>query len=299
MNILCVGHITYDITFPCDSFPKENTKTRFHEKEECTGGPAAIAAFLLGKWNQSVEIAGIIGNDEYGRKISKEFALNRIGTKHLILDENFKTSHSLVLANRSNGQRTILTYCEKDKNLKPFDMEKEPDIILIDGYEYEASKYILQKYPKAISVIDASYDKKEVLELAKMVNYLVCSKDFAQKITGIKIDFENKQTLLDIYTKMTKMFQNKIVITLESEGCLYSQNDQIKIMPSIKVKTIDSTGAGDIFHGAFVYGLTKNFDFEKLLKFSNIAGALSVTRVGGYRSIPTLEEMNDIYEQVK
>ena len=46
MKVLCVGHVTYDITFPCDSFPKENTKTRFHEKEECTGGPTAIAAFL-------------------------------------------------------------------------------------------------------------------------------------------------------------------------------------------------------------------------------------------------------------
>lgn len=299
MRILCVGHVTYDVTFPCDSFPKENTKTRFREKEECTGGPAAIAAFLLGKWHQTVEFAGVVGTDEYGKKISKEFSLNRVSTKHLMMDENVKTSHSLVLANRSNGQRTVLTYAPKDRSLKPFDLEQAPDIILIDGYEYEASKHLLEKYPKAISVIDASYDKKEVLDLARMVNYLVCSKEFAERVTGVKIDFENKQTLLDIYTKMENMFKNKVVITLEAYGCIYRYQGQIKIMPSIGVKTVDSTGAGDIFHGAFVYGLAKNFDYEKLIKFSNIAGALSVTRVGGYRSIPTLEEMNDIYEQVK
>ena len=70
-------------------------------------------------------------------------------------------------------------------------------------------------------------------------------------------------------------------------------------MPAIKVKTIDSTGAGDIFHGAFVYGLAHNFSLEKALKYATIAGALSVTRVGSYHSIPTLEEMNDVYEQVK
>lgn len=299
MKILCIGHVTYDITFPCDSFPKENTKTRFHEKEECAGGPAAIAAFLLSKWGQSVQMAGIAGNDEYGRKLKREFSINRIGTKNLILKDDVKTSHSLILANRSNGQRTILTYADKYNKLKSVSFEQTPDIILIDGYEFEASKDALLKYPNAISVIDASYDKKDVVTLAKMVKHLVCSKEFAEKATGIKIDFNYKQTLLDVYTKMEEIFKNNIVITLEAEGCIYKHNNQIKIMPGIRVKTIDSTGAGDIFHGAFVYGLAKGFDYEKTLKFANIAGALSVTRVGGYKSIPTLEEMKDVYEQVK
>jgi len=234
--ILCVGHVTYDITFPCDSFPKENTKTRFHEKEECTGGPSAIAAFLLSKWKEEVEFAGVSGNDEYGRKIQKEFSINRISTKHLILKEEFKTSHSLVLANRSNGTRTILTYADKYNKLEPFDLEKEPAIILIDGYEYEASKHLLRKYPNVVSVIDASYDKKEVIDLCKMVNYVVCSKDFAEKVTGIKIDYSYKQTLIDIFGKLEGMFKNNIVVTLEKEGCLYKYKDQIKLMPSIKVK---------------------------------------------------------------
>ena len=299
MRVLCVGHVTYDITFPCDIFPKENTKTRFHEKEECTGGPTAIAAFLLSKWGLDVDIAGMVGSDEYGRKIQKEFSINRIGTKHLILKDDLKTSHSLVLANRSNGERTILTYADKHNKMPSFEVEMEPDIILIDGYEADASKKLLKRYPNAISVIDAGYDKKEVIDLCKMVNYVVCSKEFAEKVTGIKIDFNHKQSLIDVFTKMENILKNTIVITLEAEGCMYRYNGEVKIMPSIRVKTIDSTGAGDIFHGAFVYGLANKFDFEKMLKFANIAGALSVTRVGGYRYIPSLEEMNDVYEQVK
>ena len=61
MKIICLGHITYDITFPVDTFPKENTKVRFFEKEQCAGGPASIAAFLLGKWGQKPMIAGQVG----------------------------------------------------------------------------------------------------------------------------------------------------------------------------------------------------------------------------------------------
>ena len=298
MKILCIGHITYDITFPVYTFPKENTKTRFHEKEECAGGPATIAAILLAKWNQNVELAGILGNDEYGRKIKKELTLNRVGTKYIPLKEDYKTSHSLVLANSSNGTRTILTYADKNNHLDPFNVEEYPDIILIDGYEYEISKTILKKYPKAISIIDASYDKKEVIEIASMVKYLICSKEFAEKVTGIKIEYQNKETLLKAFLKMENIFKNNVIITLEENGCIY-RNIDVKIMPGIKVKVVDSTGAGDIFHGAFVYGLAKNFNLEKTLKYATIAGALSVTRVGGYHSIPTLEEMNDVYEQIK
>lgn len=299
MKILCVGHITYDTTFPADSFPKENTKTRYHEKTDCAGGPAAIAAFLLGKWNQDVEIAGLLGNDEYGKKIKKEFSLNHVKVNNLVLDENISTSHSLILANKENGSRTILMYVPKHSHLNPFTPNENPDIILIDGKEYEASKELLKKFPEAITVIDADRDKKEIIDLAREVKYLVCSKSFAEKVTGIKIDFDDKLTLVKNYTKMEEMFKNNIIITLEENGVLYKHNNQIKIMPSVKVKTIDSTGAGDIFHGAFVYGLANNFDYEKNLKFAVLASALSVTRVGSYKSIPTLEEMNDVYDEIK
>lgn len=299
MKILCIGHITYDITFPINTFPKENTKERYHEQIECAGGPASIAAFLLGKWNQNVEIAGLLGNDEYGKKIKKEFSLNRVKTDNLILDSTTKTSHSLILANQTNGSRTILMYVQKHSYLKPFTPEEKPDIILLDGHEYEASKQLLKTYPDAISIIDAGRDKKEIIDLAREVKYLICSKEFAEKVTGIKIDFSNKLTLADIYTKMETMFKNNIIITLEENGVLYRYNGQIKIMPSVKVKTIDSTGAGDIFHGAFVYGIANNFDYEKTLKFASIAAALSVTRIGSYKSIPTLEEMNEVYDEIK
>ena len=299
MKILCVGHITYDTTFPTDSFPKENTKVRYHEKTECAGGPAAIAAFLLGKWGEDVSIAGLLGNDEYGKKIKNEFSLNRVNTSNLVLDKNIDTSHSLILANRVEGSRTILMYVPKHAKLNPFIPNEKPDIILLDGHEYEASKDLLKKYPDAITIIDADRDKKEVVELAREVKYLICSKTFAEKVTGIKIDFNDKLTLVQNYTKMEEMFKNNIIITLEENGVLYKYNNQIKIMPAIKVKTIDSTGAGDIFHGAFVYGLANNFEYEKNLKYAVLASALSVTRVGSYKSIPTLKEMTDIYDEIK
>lgn len=296
MRITCLGHITYDTIFPINKFPKENTKVRFYEKELCAGGPASIAAFLLGKWGKRPMIAGVVGNDNYGRLIKRMFEINNVDVKNLQLLPSAETSQSFVLSNKKQGSRTVYSYVSKNNKMRPFKVET--DIILIDGHEFEMSKEILKQNPKAISVIDAGRSKKGVVELAKLVDYVVCSKNFAEEVTGIKINFDDKTTLAKVYRKMEKIFKGTIIITLESKGCLYCLDGKLKLMSSLKVKTVDSTGAGDIFHGAFVYGLAQNFDLEKNLKYSTIASALSVTKVGAYKSIPTLKETELVYNEI-
>lgn len=299
MKVLCIGHVTYDITFPIDDFPLENSKNRYSVKEECIGGSASIAALLLGRWNLDVQVCAVAGNDNYGRRIKKEFSLNGVQTSNLVLKDGYDTSKSVILVNRMNGSRTVLGYDPRDYFLDSVQLSYVPDIILMDGYEGRASVDLIRRFPAAISVLDADKNKPDILGLAKMVNYLICSKDFAESVTGVRIDYENKNTLIDVYSKMEKEFKNNIIITLGYDGCLYKYKNQIKVMPSVRVKSVDSTGAGDIFRGAFVYGLVNNFDLEKNLKFSNIAGALSVTRIGGYKSIPSLGEMKEVYNEVK
>lgn len=299
MKILCIGHAAWDITTVVDEYPVENSKNRVFERYECGGGPASTAAYLLGKWGMNATIMAIVGDDYYGHNIKKEFDDVSVNTKYLELNPSFKTTSSHITANRQNGSRTILTYRPSDMKMSDVELDFEPDIILVDGQEPELSKKIITKYPKAISVIDAGRDKKEVVELAHMVNYLVCSKDFAEKVTGLNIDYNISNSLQNVYLALESMFKNNIIVTLEDKGCLYKYNGVIKIMPSIKVKPIDTTGAGDIFHGAFVYGLANNFDFEKSLKLSNIAGAISITRVGTRNSIPTMEEMSEVYNEFK
>lgn len=299
MKILCVGHAAYDITIPVESFPIENTKNRVHQKIECGGGPANTAAYLLGSWGMDVAFAGIVGDDLYGHNIIRELKDVHVNTDYVEVSKDYQTTSGFILVNQENGSRTVFNYHPTDMKMHDFELNFEPDIILFDGQEYDISVKLLDKYPKAISILDAGRDRLEIIELAKKVDYVVCSKEFAEKVTGLKIDYQNMKTLEDIYKGMNQKFKGTIVITLESHGCLYEYEGQIKIMPSIQVKTVDSTGAGDIFHGAFAYGIAKNYDFETILKLSNIAGTISVTRVGGRNSIPTKEEMECVYEQFK
>ncbi len=295
MKILCLGHAAYDVTVPLDEYPIENTKNRVDELFECGGGPASNAAYLLGKWGMNVYFAGVVGTGEYGNTIKREFEEVNVNVDYLELNSSYKTTFSFIVANRGNGSRTILTYRTKDMKMSNLELTFEPNIILIDGQEYEISKKILRQYPSSISIIDAGRATPEIVELAKMVNYLVCSKEFAEEVSGITIDYNDNQTLVDLYNNLQQIFNNKIVVTLEKKGCLYEHEGTIKLMPSIKVTAIDSTGAGDLFHGAFTYGIAKQWPFEKVLKVSNLTGALSVTRIGGRNSVFSKEEMKEVY----
>lgn len=299
MKILCIGHAAYDITLPIDSFPIENTKNRVTERVECGGGPASNAAYLLAKWKMESYFAGVIGNDVYGSKILKEFNDIGVHTNFLEINKDLTTTSSFIIASKENGSRTILTYRPNDMKMSGFDLDIKPDVILIDGQEPEISKKILLDNPNAISIIDAGRVNPEIIELSKLVNYVVCSRDFAENITNIKIDYNNNKTLVDVYVSLKEILKNNIIITLEEFGCIYEDNANIRRMPSIKVKAKDTTGAGDIFHGAFAYGIANGYNIEKTLKYANIAGAISVTRVGGRYSIPTLEEVEEKYATFK
>lgn len=295
MKILCMGNASYDITYEVDKYPIENTKNRIDKQTTCGGGPAATAAFLLGKWGSDVSFAGVVGADLYGRKIKDEFTSVNVDTTYLEINKDIATTLSFIIANTTNGSRTILTHRAHDLLMKDIDISFKPDILLIDGQEYVQSEKILATYPDIISIIDAGRPKPEVISLAHKVTYLVCSKEFAETVTDYKLDYDNPSTLTTLYQKMEAIFNNVIVITLEAHGCIYKKDNKIMLMPTISVKTVDSTGAGDIFHGAFTYGISKKWDIEKVITVATIAAGISVTRVGTRYAVPSKEEMKAYY----
>jgi len=293
MKVLCIGHASYDVTMPMESFPIENTKYRINDVIECGGGPASNAAYLLAKWGIDTYFAGVVGKDENGKKIKKEFEKVGVNTTYLELDSKSETTLSIIINNKKNGSRTIFTKRNKKMEMKK-EISDKFDIILMDGEEPKAGKKLIKDNPDAITIMDAGTMRPAVVELSKLVDYVVCSKAFAEDYTGIRINIQDSDTMKKIFKALDKDFKN-VVITLESKGAVYQDDNKIKLMPTLKVEPVDSTGAGDIFHGSFVYGLANGFDMEKIIMMSNITGALSVTRLGGRFSMPSLKEVKDMY----
>lgn len=297
MKYVCIGHATYDTTLPVDKYPIENKKTRLSNKQECGGGPASNAAYLLAKWGCNVGFVGIVGNDYYGQCIMKEFNSIGVNTDYLEKKSGIKTDSSYIISNLENGSRTILTVKEQkiDSLSSQIDIS-DAKYILLDGEHYLTGLEILEKNSNAISVLDAGRCTEEVIELGKKVNYLVCSKDFAEEFTNTSIDVFNINSLVYVHKTLEDYFKTNVIITLETNGS-FVKNNGYKIIPTIPVKTVDSTGAGDIFHGAFVYFLSLGYDLEKVVELSSITSAISVTRIGSRYAIPELSEVLERYRQ--
>jgi len=298
MKIICIGNAAYDVTLPIDHFPIENKKIRLDQSRvECGGGSASNCAYLLAKWGMETYFGGVIGDDYYGDKIIKEFEEIGVNTKYLEKKSGVSTTSSFIIANTSKGSRTILTDKKKESVMSKIEIDDKFDVILLDGYEKAFAKEVIKKNPKAIKIIDAGSLRENTVELAHMVDYIVCSKDFAEEFTKKKIDYNDMRTLIEIYDDLKHEFSQKIVITLEDKGCFTYENGY-KMVPSIKVDTVDSTGAGDIYHGAFTFCIANKYDLITTMRMANIAGALSVTKLGGRNSVFTLDEVKAKYDEL-
>jgi len=295
MKILGIGNSAYDITILVSEYPEENKKIRLENKViGCGGGSVSNGSYLLSKWGVDTTIASVIGKDVYGNKIEEEYRNINLNTKYLEKTD-LQTPTSYIIANTSNGSRTILI--DRDKlsfnNIKHID--EDFDYILADG-GYVDLAYETIKNNKAISLLDAGKKSDDILKLCEVSDYIVCSNDFAKDYTNIDFSYDDINTIKNVYDKIQKDFKGLLIITLESYGAFVKLNEEYHLIPSIKVKALDSTGAGDIFHGALLYFISQGYDLLDAIKYANITGAISVTRIGGRNSIPELEEVLNYHE---
>lgn len=300
MKFVCVGHATYDITLPVETYPIENKKQRIKKKIECGGGPACNASYLLGKWKNDVSFVGVVGNDYYGQQIIKELNTIGVNTEYVEKNSSTDTDTSFIMSNINNGSRTILT--TKKKEIESLDNPIEitdANYILVDGEHFLTAKEVILRNPKAISVLDAGRFNKSVVNLGQIVNYVICSKDFAESFANMKIDYSNSESLIKVYNILKNTYQKQIIIiTLEEHGSFTCIDERYCIIPSLKVKAVDSTGAGDIFHGSFLYFLSQNYySLKEVIKLASITSALSVTKIGSRLAIPELEEVMEVYNK--
>ena len=298
MRFVCIGHSTYDTTLPVKEFPEENKKIRIPNHIECGGGPASNGAYLLGKWGMNTTMVSVVGDDHYGHEIIKEYESVGIDTRYVEVNPKHRTSSSYIIANTSNGTRTILS--SKKQAIRKLDMPVSDiiaDVILIDGEHPESAYEIFMNNPDAISVIDAGRLNDETKFLGKKATYVICSKDFAEDFAEEEIDLKRLDKLEEIHKKLEEYYETCVIITLEAAGSFTKIDGVYQIIPSVKVKAVDSTGAGDIFHGAFTYFIANGSSLLDSIHYASITSAISVTRIGSRYSIPMLQEVLD-YEDV-
>jgi sulfofructose kinase len=248
---------------------------------------------LLSSWGVACGLATTLGDDEYGRKIMAEF--RAVGTD-LSLTEirpGHRTPVSVILVNLENGSRTLVNWKAQKSNLglNPALLGGlSPRVLLLDGHELDASRAALHEFPDAISILDAGSLHAGTAALAGQVQYLVASEKFARQVTQLAA-LGTLELQTTCWHKLKERYQNQLVITFGEQGLIAEDAGACRVLPAFKVAPVDTTGAGDIFHGAFAYAMWQQMDLWPGLKFASMTAALSVQKRGGRPSIPALAEV--------
>lgn len=300
MAILSVGFSCFDQFFFLNEWPQENTKNFSNDFMESGGGPAANAAWLLGLWGENVYYIGHLNQDLYGSRIIDEFAQSGVKTGQVILSDEMVTPLASVLVNRLTGLRTIitrkmqilpsLTFDQKlklDEFAEQLIASDEPVTILIDGHEPEISEYLLKKLPAAQVVMDGGSLRESNLTLAAWTDYFVVSEHFARDYIGLKsLNLEADINIALI--ELNKLCRGEAFITLGEKGCAFLKNGVMQIIPAWLCNAVDTTGAGDVFHGAFTYGVHYKWHIDNIILFASLTAAISIEKKGVRESMPDL-----------
>ena len=298
LKAICMGRLSYDINLVVDKMPVEGSTSEFFEKKGCGGGAAGNFGYALAKWGIGVSVAGVLGNDVNGTRIRKEFESVHIDTRYIEPSYDNDTPISTIIINKVTKNHTVYNISDKYVALKKCDFDFTPDLIVVDGYDVVMDKNLLERFPHCLSVLDASIVTSSVADLLRRVKYAICTQEFAQSVTGVKIDFQHPKTLVELFQKLKrKNLNTEFIVTLGEKGALYCVNNQIKVSPSLKVETVDTYGCGQIFRAAFAYSILTDGDLEKAVKWACIAAGLTSTQIGARTAIPTLEDIKNIYEQ--
>lgn len=298
MKALVIGESKLNIMAMKKGQVVVNGENNYDDFIECGSGSACNVAYALGKYKMDSYLASVVGDDTFGNIVKKELEAEGVHTEYVETAYEKRTTLSFITLDLETQEKTISNITKEKLLLKKSEVQFEPDIIYTDGYDYGATLALLNRFTNRPSVIGAKKCDKEVLELCKYCKYIVASKEFAEWLSGTKIDFNNPGSLVTVYSAMLKKLINKeIVITLEDQGALYINNNQIKVMPGLKLDVKDTTGSGDIFRAAFIYAVSQGYDIEKIITFANIAAGLTCGKVGTREAVPGISDIMTYFKQ--
>ncbi|MDD1617285.1 MAG: carbohydrate kinase, partial [Methylococcaceae bacterium NSP1-2] len=279
----------YDLVFSVAQHPAENEKTVADSFIACGGGPAANAAVMVAKLGLTAAFAGYLGRDVYGELHNQELLAHSVNTQ-CVLRGNSPTPLSTVIV-KPDGNRALINYKGDTKPLTADAIDfsaLNPKVILFDGHEPFISVPLAEHARKTgiATVLDAGSVHEGTLALMGLVDYLVCSEKFALQLKG------DEQTALAYLAT----FAPFVVITLGERGLIWQHGEKSSALPAIAINAIDTTGAGDAFHGAFAAGIAAGLDWLTVLRYASVAGSLCCTKMGARLGLPSKEEHETLFD---
>jgi sulfofructose kinase len=288
VDILCVGHASYDLIFSVAHHPGDDEKIFATALMGCGGGPAANAAVTVARLGFKAAFAGYLGHDVYGDSHVQELINEGVNTD-LVVRGLSPTPLSTILV-KPDGKRALINYKGDTQPLAANAIDFSAinaKVVLFDGHEPEISVPLVEMAHKhgIPTVLDAGSLHKGTSALMDKVDYLACSEKFAQQTSG------------DVETALMQLagLSPNVIITLGEHGLTWQRSQERGTVPAFPVKAVDTTGAGDAFHGALAAAVACGMSWQDTLRYASAAGALCCTKTGARPGLPSKKGLEALF----
>lgn len=292
VDLVGVGLNATDTLIPLTTYPARGSKVEYRGATVMPGGQVATAMVACQTWGLCTRYVGKLGDDRAARLHREAFA--RVGVEAKLIEvAGADSPQSLILVD-DGGERTVL--CRRDERLvlKPEDLQREWIVnaraLHVDGYDTAAATLAAGWAHVAGIPVIADLDElyPGVEELIENVDYLIVSRDFPCRLMA-------ENNLESALRRMQLRFGCRLTAaTLGEDGVLAWDGKQLHHCASFRVPVIDTTGAGDIFHAGFIYGLLQGWSLDRQLEFACAAAAMNCMGAGargGIRATAAIEEL--------
>ena len=305
MKKICViGSIGYDLTTYMYKFPKAGETIVGKKFIQNPGGKGDNQVIASARVGGDVTFIGAVGDDNYGELLKKNLEENKVKT-HMKIVTNMSSQIATILIDESGENRIVIVpgannFVDKKQIDDNFDIIKECDIILMQlEIPMETVEYVVDKFYELnkIIILNPAPGAELSDNIIKKCTYLTPNENEIGLITKMPYD-----TIDNIKSAAKCLFDKgaqNVLVTLGEKGAyLKNKNDDI-IIPTLKVKALDTTGAGDCFNGVFAACLAMGKNAIEAIKYANVASSISVTRSGAVPSLPYKNEVDEKFKEYK
>ena len=288
--IAAIGIAVLDILLVMDGFKEGEGSFYCDELIVEGGGMAATALCAASKLGSRTRLFTRIGDDVQGRFIIEELHRFGVDTSGVMTVPGKPTISSIVFVNSGTGEKQFYSQREKpvfsDSLPLDCDLLEGATVLLVDGHWIEGAREgIAWAKSRGIPVVGDFKKMYTGLEtILENIDYLIIPSFFAKELTGET----NPEVMLN---KLSKLLPGIPVITEGADGGSYLVNGELRRYRSFPVSCVDSTGAGDAFHGAFCHFLANGLNIDNCLELASAVGALNCRSIGGRQSLPSMDEL--------
>jgi sugar/nucleoside kinase (ribokinase family) len=292
-DVIGLGYCTYDILAIVPRLPDFDDVRMMHVAELAYdgGGQVGTALTALARLGAQAGYVGVLGDDLEGRWLRDGLVAEGIDTSRLRLDPEIRTNRCLLLVHQATAGRAILCQASTRPDVLRLDDEdravlQAARVLHLDGQFMPAAIQAARWARQAGVTVcyDGNHDRPGLRELLPLVDWLVVAQGFPVELTG-------RPTLDAAVADLLAGGVSLLVVTEGDRGCRVWAGGEHWHIAAFPVRAVDTTGAGDAFHGGLIYGMLQGWDVPRAATFASGVAALNCRTLGGRRGLPGREEV--------